>query len=328
MFAMSSTVPNTCPAMAILLKKQWQLPASGQSRLFLHANHPEVINEFSSLVREMAESNDTLLDMLGYVSMDVYINIANAMFDAKKQTGPTCYANAVAAVFHLAMSRIGGRDGGVPDFFDMRDRPTKPDEVLKAWAPFYRLRYKKVEELEARQAINARRPLVATFRLRKEQWDAFIEFYENNRQGILQARDLQTGSSSTETSGHAVVLMRCDATSLTFMNSWGTQFANGGFFKVKDQSVLNLSFYDVYWELEDLTESEKAAYQSRVRDLGQELTRILPETLQNQPYECPHCSQSSPAAEFTGHLLQATCPKCHQDFKPAVLGLMRSLYTR
>ncbi|CAF4638548.1 unnamed protein product, partial [Rotaria sp. Silwood2] len=125
MFAMSSIVSNTCPAMAILLKKHWKLPDSGQSRLFLHANHPQV------------------------------------------------------------------------------------------------------EELEARQAINARRPLVATFRLSQKQWEVFGEFYKNNPHGILQARDLQTENSSTKTFGHAVVLMRCDATSLTFMNSWGTRFANG-----------------------------------------------------------------------------------------------------
>ncbi|CAF3248791.1 unnamed protein product, partial [Rotaria sp. Silwood2] len=238
MFAMSSIVSNTCPAMAILLKKHWKLPDSGQSRLFLHANHPQVIHEFSSIVREMAESNDALLDMLGYVSIDMYINIANAMFDAKQQKDLTCYANALAAVFHLAMCRIGGRESGVPHFFEIRDqliqeyggRPTKTEEVLNKWAPFYRLRYKKVEELEARQAINARRPLVATFRLSQKQWEVFGEFYKNNPHGILQARDLQTENSSTKTFGHAVVLMRCDATSLTFMNSWGTRFANGGFF--------------------------------------------------------------------------------------------------
>ena len=336
MFEMSSIVPNTCPAMAILLKKHWELPVSGESRLFLQANHPDVIDEFSSLVREMGESNDALLDILGSLSMDMYINISNAVEDAKQQIGKTCWANAVATVFHLAMRRIEGREGGVPDLSDIlnelieahKAQINKTEEVLHRWAPFYRLRYKKVEELEAREAINARRSLVATFRLRDEEWTAFQEFYAKKPRDILQAQDLQTHGSSTETFGHAVVLIRCDATSLTFMNSWGTKFANGGFFKVRNQSVLNLSFYDVYWELEDLLASEIAAFQSKSRDLGQELLQTLPSTLQNLPYECPECLQLSPAAEFTGHLLKATCPKCHQSFKPAVLGLMRSLYTR
>lgn len=32
----------------------------------------------------------------------------------KVQEGKTCYANAIAAVFHLAMHCIVGRDGGIP----------------------------------------------------------------------------------------------------------------------------------------------------------------------------------------------------------------------
>ena len=44
-----------------------------------------------------------------------------------------------------------------------------------------------------------------------------------------------------------MVLMRCTPRGLTFMNSWGEEFANGGFFTVENENVLrNMKFYDVY----------------------------------------------------------------------------------
>ena len=48
-------------------------------------------------------------------------------------------------------------------------------------------------------------------------------------------------------SGHAVVLINDDNGRLEFLNSWGPEFANNGFFCVKDEKVLeNLKLYDVY----------------------------------------------------------------------------------
>lgn len=335
MFAMSSVVSNQSPAMAILLKKNWKLPPSGECRLFLHANHPEVVEEFSSLVREIGRNSDALLDMLGCVDLDLYINNKISTSEAQDQGKEnTCYAFAVATVFHLAMSRIGGRDGGVPNFSTIWEelieafdkKPTLTEDVLNEKAKKYRLQYKKVNETQARQAINARHALVATFGLTKRQWDAFKAYYRDNPKGILQADDLQEASPGAQKNRHAVVFMRCDAESLTLMNSWGTEFANGGFFKVKDQSVLNLTFYDVFWEPDSLSETEKAAYRSRCRNLAQELAEKLPPSIRTFQYECPQCHRLSPANEFTGYLLEATCPKCHAKFIPTALGLMRYLY--
>lgn len=46
-----------------------------------------------------------------------------------------------------------------------------------------------------------------------------------------------------------------------FLNLWGTSFADNGFFRVKDENVLdNFKMYDVYWILEDLTNNEKIIY--------------------------------------------------------------------
>ena len=335
MFELSSTVENTRSAMSVLTSQNWTPANEGRSRLFVQVNRPSVLSEFSSLVRRFAESNDALFNIFGRVSLDKYINSQILGFVPKKQKGGTCYAHAVAAVLHLAMCRIKGREGGTPKFEVVRDQLVKEygvagantEQVLSKWAREYRLQYKKVDEVEALQAINARRPVVATFSLYKEQWDAFSDFYEKKPQGVLETNDLGIHSSLTKKGGHAVVLIKCDPEGLTFLNSWSTDFADKGFFKVKNQLVLGLKFYDVYWTLNDLKGSEIAAYQSESREIAEQIARNLPESLQTLPYECPKCHRCSPAIEFIGHLWEATCPKCNQNFEPTPLGLILNSYT-
>ena len=193
MFGLSSIVPNTHPAMSILLENNWELPTSGQSRLFVQANHPDVIDEFSSIVRRLAQSNDALLNIFARVTLDKYINLSNSNFKSPLQENGTCYANAVAAVFHLAMSRIEGREGGVPDFEDVRKKlmdaygqnGANTKNVLTNWCPKYRLQYKEIiDELGARKVINARRPVVARFSLYDAEWAAFSEYFEKNPKGM------------------------------------------------------------------------------------------------------------------------------------------------
>ena len=335
MFELSSTVENSHSAMTILLEQNWELPSSGHSRLFIQANHPDVIKEFSNVIHYMTENNNVLLNMISRVSLDMYINAAISTFEPKSQKGGTCYAHAVATVFHLAMRRIYGRENGVPDFADICQKlideygkeGAVTENVLRIWAPKYRLQYEKVDELGARQAINRRRPVVATFHLDAKQWDAFSEFYENNREGSLETKDLGPSTVGAKTAGHAVVLMKCDPKSLTFINSWGPEFADGGFFRVRNQAVLNLQFYDVYWTLNDLKESEIQAFQTKSKDVGQKMIQKLPPGIQNLRYECPQCHQRSPVNAYIIRLLEAECPNCHHHFKPTPSGLDVNAYT-
>ena len=125
-----------------------------------------------------------------------------------------------------------------------------------------------------------------------------------------------------------MVLIRCDPNCLTFMNSWGTDFANKGFFKVKDQNVLNnTTFFDVYWTEDDLTESEKEAFKREGTKRAQEIQETFP-SIQELFYECPICHQISMVGGFTGHILEAKCPKCHKKFKPTNKDILRCLYSQ
>ncbi|CAF3709580.1 unnamed protein product [Rotaria socialis] len=336
MFELSTTVENSHSAMSILQEQKWDLPPAGHSRLFVQANHPDVIKEFSNIIQYMSESNDVLMNMIGRVSLDIYINAANSTFEAKEQTDLTCYAYASATVFHLAMCRIEGREDGVDKFEDIYEELINKfgceraltEEVLRTCAPTYRLHSKEVEELGARQAINQRRPVVATFRLNQKQWDAFTTFYADAPQGVLEAKDLGLASVGDKLFGHAVVLMKCDPTSLTFINSWGTKFADKGFFRVRNQSVLNLKFYDVYWDLNDLTAKEIEAFERKSSEKGQNLIQKLPIGIKNLPYKCPECGASSPVWMFIIDFSGAKCPECDGHFKPTPMGVNVTAYTR
>ena len=199
LFEMSSTMQNTHTPISYLTDAHWSLPPSGESRLFIQANSLDVVNEFCEIVvSQMTEHCDALVHLLETVDLATYINQANAEFKPKQQYKGTCYANAIAAVFHLAMNRIVGREGGIPDFYTIRSRITheygvkgaNTEKVLKKVCPEYRLHFREVCETGARQAINKRRPVVARFSLYEEQWEQFSAFYTKTPKGILRKRDV------------------------------------------------------------------------------------------------------------------------------------------
>jgi hypothetical protein len=200
LFEMSSTMHNTHAPVSYLVDAGWELPSCGESRLFIQANSLDVVNEFcNTLVSQLTKDCDALVHLLGKIPLATYINQRNSEFEAKEQEGGTCYANAIAAVFHLAMSRIVGRDGGVPEFETIRDRliteygkhGANTERVLRNVCPEYRLRYNEVDETGARNAINKRRPVVAKFWLNNgAQWGKFSQFYRKTPKGILNKDDV------------------------------------------------------------------------------------------------------------------------------------------
>jgi hypothetical protein len=105
----------------------------------------------------------------------------NTSFEAKKQQGGTCYANASAAVLHLAMQRILGREGGYPDFHVLRDEIIRAygthgantRKVLQEICPRYRLHRQNVYIKGAMEAVVKKRPVVARFHLTDDEWKAF-----------------------------------------------------------------------------------------------------------------------------------------------------------
>ena len=133
---------------------------------------------------------------------------------------------------------------------------------------------------------------------------------------------------SIKPGGHAVVLIKCNPNCLMFMNSWGPDFADGGFFRVKDAHVLhNTKFFDVYWTVSDRTPGEKEAYKREAIRRAKNLLLKFP-SINALSVKCPKCERQSRVGEFSGHLLEAKCPKCHLKFKPTNKDILNSLYSR
>ena len=323
MFNMSSIITTQNIPRALFVKKGWKIDIeNNETRLFFQVNHPDVIKDVCDMAKKGVLSQDALSDVISSVDLDLYINQANDGFGEKRQHGGTWFTNAPAAVIHLAMKRIIGRDGGYPDFFDLRERLIAKygehrgctKDVLKEICPEYRLRCQTVDAIGAMKAICAKRPVVVTFHLTGAQWDQFEKFYKENPRGILTRSYLDSKHVSTnDTRGHAVVLTSYDANSLRLMNSWGDEWADQGFFRVQNTDVLGLKFFDVFWTLDDLTEKEKKAYEQHGAEVAGKLLKSL-KGLQVVKYKCPLCPVESRVVDFSGHLLKAKCPVCGGTF--------------
>ena len=336
MFGISSIIKTQEIPRALFAKRGWQIDISNnETRLFFQVNHPDVIKDVCDVAKRAVLSQDALSEVLSEVDLELYINKSNKRFKPTRQRGDTCYAHAAAAVMHLAMKRIIGRVGGYPDFDELREKliakygeeeDVSTFQVLSEVCPEYRLQCKRVDAVKAIKAISEKRPVVATFHLTGAQWDQFDQFYEEKEKGkgkgkgkgkeILTKSYLNSKTDSeSKPGGHAVVLTSYDAESLRLMNSYGKDFADGGFFRVQDADVLGLKFVDVYWDLNDLRKEEKKAYEKHGAEVARNLIESL-KGLQEVTYKCPECHAESKVVEYSGHALNAKCPKCGRKFNP------------
>ena len=328
LFSLSSTITTQSIPRTMFVKRDWSIDfENNETRLFLQVNHPDHLRDACDLARNVVCSQEALSDLLADVDLDVYINQSVRDYEAQeKQEGHTCYAHASATVLHLTMKRIHGPENDVPTFVELKDEMigkfgkeafsiTKAlDEMCKK----YHLRYKRVDVKGAMEAVASSRPVIATFKLTRKEWDRFKEFFITNGKGILTKKeiDITARPSNPKRFGHAVVLTSFNSEYLRLLDSWGSDWADNGFIKVQNADVLGFQFYDVYWEIEDLNEKEKTSF----KELGSKRAKWLMETLpslQRDDYtvKCPICRVDSPVKDFTGNLLQAKCPKCKKAFE-------------
>ena len=273
MFNLSSEKKTQEIPRTVFVKKDWDIEeTNNMTKLFVQINHPDLLCDVTDLVRNVITSKDALADLLASVDLDCYINQTIKQMEPKLQVGGTCYAYAAATVLHLAMHRIKDRDDGYSKFEDLKnqmieiygEKGATTIAVLEQMCPLYRLHVTEVNFKEALSAIAAKRPVLTTFSLNGKQWDAFSHFFNVNPRGILSEEDLQKTCNvehPSESGGHAVVLTSYSIESLVFMNSWGKEWADNGFFSIANSKVLSCKFYDVYWTVNDLSGAEKIRFQ-------------------------------------------------------------------
>ena len=113
--------------------------------------------------------------------------------------------------------------------------------------------------------------------------------------------------------GHAVVLTSFGVDHLRFMNSWGTDWADNGFFRVQNNVLHATTYYDIYWTESDLSTSERSAFKRRSEKVAADLIQRF-QGLRKAKFRCPRCHRESLVTEFSGSTSKVRCPKCRRDF--------------
>ncbi|CAC5382738.1 unnamed protein product [Mytilus coruscus] len=266
-------------------------------------NHPDDMNDACELAKTVLSCEDALFDHLGSISLVKYINQPVSFMKAQTQEGETCYANVAATVVHLATKRIIGREDGYPHFKTLRK------SIIEQFGNF------KFEDAIKAIALK-RRPVVATFRLTDAEWKTFNYLYSENPTGILTKSEIDITkrhrSEECQLIGHAFVFCSYNSYGCRFMNSWGHEWGDMGFFRVQRADILNIKFIDVYKSY--LTQKEKEYYKRYGREEVEKLMTTL-NFLQKAEYECRSCKRKSIVNKFTGTLSEAACPKCKTKFR-------------
>ncbi|KAF5602531.1 hypothetical protein FPCIR_1872 [Fusarium pseudocircinatum] len=350
LFHMSKRIHALTHPIPVLAAAGWAIPSAGEVALFCTVCAVTALEEFCYLLLSARfGSTDALLDIVGRIRLDDYINnehLAIRRRPTHQGQRPICYAHAVASVIHMALLRIVSREGGVPSFIKIRERILSeyPETaggqsaitVLSDACVWYRpLHFREVDEDGAREAVLRRRPVLATFGLSKDGWHTFSKYFDRTsttRTAVLTEAQMAPDFHKEYDGGHAVVLVSCSPNSLTFLNSWGSSWGDNGIFKVENPAVLGhkdrcLRFYDVYWVEKGLTNAERQAFDARV---DEELQRRAGEheSIFELEYRFPICSDTSPLAVFRGSVRRALCSKCQGWFKPDPGSLVKALYLR
>ena len=335
LYNMSSTISTSNQIFNLLEEKGWKVPKSGKCKLFVRINNPNILNEYLALITILVRGNDALFDLIGKVDFEKYINNNINSFEPVKQHGGTCYAHAIATVIHMSLCRIYGRIP--PKFEDIKNDliniygkdGASTKNVLEKELPKYKLHYKEVNEQEAKEAILKGRPCIFTFHLDKIGWAKFSKFYRENKGGKLTKEifDNINNYGNDTPGGHAVVFVRFGSNYLEFINSWGKDWNNGGFFRVGDLKFFQeIHFYDVFWYITDLTEQDIKNWESRNQEVVKE--GLSNHNIFNYKILCPNCKQISEASKFRGTFYKAECPLCNFAFVPSIEQLAKTLYLK
>ena len=294
LFLMSSNLNYENPIIKFFIKKGWDIPISGECRLFIEINNSQNLDKFIELMNEaISELNyknskkieNSFMNLLASTIIDHNANLEINKFKAEDQKDlKTCYANAIATIICFASSRIYSKEKKKLEFIKIRDRIQNKYgingahmiTVLIEIIGEYRLRYEFKDEKDAKIAIINTRPCLAVFKLTKTQWQNFRDFFKLNPKGILTKEIINKQKGYDEDGeSHCVILTHISKKYLKFLNSWGTGWGDNGYFKVENNDVLNADFIEIYWELKDLNQNEKDDFMNRMEELRTNINDYL-----------------------------------------------------
>lgn len=352
MFDIASEVHNSDLPISTLLKHNWKVAPEGVSRLFIEGNHEEVNKDFMTIKEKIKDSNDAIIDYIGSYCFDKMIGtkIKGVNYENYKeylQNERTCYANATAMGLMLAHSRIyRNSPSNEYDFDTLKNQIIKDcgtnghktrvaiTKYAREWK-YFNVRSFNKEEI-ARGYISQRICLITTMELFDEEWKKFSEFFGNNPTGILTKQGIactidkdNNSASKPSKVGHAVLLVRVEPDCLIFVNSWGEEWGDKGFFRIQDEcrKSLRMRFWCIEIDETKMDAQDRQDYQQYCENETKRLIdNHIPSPAMYVQYDCPHCGQSTPINQYNGTFIRAICPKCQKTFKPNSKDLIKSLY--
>ena len=353
LFEISSKLSYHNNIIRFFIKKNWNIPLNGTCNLFVEINNSNDLNQFINLFNESLGQDpiEEINKIIGDSILDTIIetNYIN-QFESVKQVGSRCWAYALSAVIYLASSRVFGRK--IKKFKDILDKLLEEEKALQdsinkqgrkvfkiadKYLKDYKLRGKTISNNEARNAVMKGRPCLCRFDLNKKKWHNFSEFFENNPKGILtnQIINKPVNNINSTAGGHAVVLVEIEENCLKFLNSWGKDFGDNGYFRIENENVLdNIEFMDIFWYESDLSQEEINKYNNNYLYFIQQATNYLSNKHINlkdelkKEVQCEKCGQILNLDNFDLILYQShfenddndirklkvKCLKCNREF--------------
>ena len=294
LFLMSSTLTYENPVIKFLIEKGWNIPRSGECKLFVEINNSQNLNKFIELMneaigelnyknnKEVSNNPNSLMSLLSSTIANDYVNSEINKNEAKKQSGLTCYANAIAATICFSSAKVLGRDKLKfsevrKNIIDKYGENGNLMDVLNNILGHYRLKYKMEEEEGARKAVMKTRPCLAVFELSGMQWGDFKKFFKNTPKGILTKKIVNENNNypGEKDEAHSVVLTHISKKYLKCLNSWGTEWGDNGYFRIENADVLNMEFIDIFWKISDLNNKEKEYFNKYNQNLRKSINSYI-----------------------------------------------------
>ena len=297
LFSVSSWLRYNHPLMNFFILNGWELPISGYCKLFMEVNSKQNLYKFVDIINNFCselnnhQSNlnqESVLNSitLATINSEVYYNIIKK-FEAKDQgKTPTCYANAISASILITLSRFSDNFTiSEKEYFDLRDeviaftqKQIKHKDtftILRIIGKKYKFELKEVNEIGARKAIMKTRICVVRFGSTSNQWNNFYLFYRLYPKCILTKEFLGKRKEGEKLKGHAVVLTEIFLNHLYFLNSYGKNWGDNGYFRVKNAEVLNAKFMEIYIEPYNYTLEQRSKFEDLNNNIKNGISKEL-----------------------------------------------------
>ena len=282
LFDISSKVNYKNPIANHYINKNWNFPKGGKGKLSFETNL-EGLNQFYKNLNEIK-----------YEGVDINFGNFNSenliqfkyKFLPKNQIFGTCWANTYSAAISLTNKRILGRT--IKPFDHYREKLIKfgskknidggniENKGVKKFFKENKIHFEIIEASEAKKALMKGRFIVLTFYLNKAQWENFSDFFTSNETGILSKEILNKDCEveSEPYDGHSVLLIEIKGNYLRFLNSWGSDWEDGGTFKLENASILKPynteelpKFYDIFFYENELSSEEQIFYLKNIANI-------------------------------------------------------------